>query len=156
MRPVPLLPQLLAELAATRRVLVVAAVARAAVAARLAGLGLGGVAEAVGPEEAPAAAGERAALLAAALKGSAPGGDAGHGQPPPWFVVDTVADARLAAAVGARPLGVAWGRQGPGRLRAAGVEEVVDTPLALVRTVDPEVAGDVLGLGHGGVTAPET
>lgn len=148
-RPVPLLPPLLAELAAGRRLLVVAVVARAAVAARLAGLGLGGAAEAVGPDEAPAVAGERAALLAAALAGAAAeaGGSPAGDRQQPWFVVDTVADARLAGAVGARPLGVAWGRHGPERLRAAGVEEVVDTPVALARAVDPAAAVDLLGLG---------
>ena len=147
-RPLPLLPQLLAELAAGRRLLVVAAVARAAVAARLAALGLAG-AEAVGPDGAPAVASERATLLAAALAGSGAGAarPTGASGEPPWFVVDTVADARLAAAVGARPLGVTWGRQGPERLRAAGVEEVVDTPVALARAVDPAAAADLLGLG---------
>ncbi len=135
LRPFPLMPQVLNELATARDVVIVTANAEGLVRAFLRRHGIEGVAVA-GAESGTSKVEKIERLLAEHA-----------GQELTWFVSDTAGDMREARLAGVKPLGVAWGWHEPEQLLAAGAEAIVDTPADLLAVVAPELTADFLGIG---------
>jgi len=135
LRPFPLMPQVLSELAEARRVVVVTSNTEDLVGAFLDRHGVAGV------EVAGAESGESKVRKIERLLADHPG------QERVWFASDTAGDMREARLAGVTPLGVAWGWHDPGLLLEAGAEAVADTPADLLALVAPELRSDFLGIG---------
>lgn len=118
------IPETLAALGATHRVVVVTSNTEAVVAHWLEVHGVRGVAQIAGPETAASKI-EKIRMLAAAHPR----------QETVWFVGDTTGDMREARAAGAVPLGVAWGWHEPARLLEAGAAGIAATPAEIVAIV---------------------
>ena len=103
LRPFPLMPEVLADLAEARHLVIVSSNAGDVVELFLKRHGIAGVAEVAGAE-----AGRSKVAKVEALIARFPG------QANYWFVGDTAGDMREARLAGARPLGVAWGWHEPG------------------------------------------
>ena len=136
LRPFPLMPEVLNDLAEARHLVVVSSNASDVVELFLKRHGISGVAEVAGAE-----AGRGKVAKIEALMARFPG------QAAYWFVGDTAGDMREARLAGATPLGVAWGWHGREELEAAGAERIADTPADLLAIVAPELAADFLGTG---------
>ena len=136
LRPFPLMPEVLADLAEARYLVIVSSNASDVVELFLKRHGIAGIAEVAGAE-----AGRSKVAKVEALMARFPG-QAGY-----WFVGDTAGDMREARLAGATPLGVAWGWHGREQLEAAGAERIADTPADLLAIVAPELAADFLGTG---------
>lgn len=136
LRPFPLMPEVLADLAEARYLVIVSSNASDVVELFLKRHAIAGVAEVAGAE-----AGRSKVAKVEALIARFPG------QASYWFVGDTAGDMREARLAGAMPLGVAWGWHGREQLEAAGAERIADTPAALLAIVAPELAADFLGTG---------
>ena len=136
LRPFPLMPEVLADLAEARYLVIVSSNATDVVELFLKRHAIAGVAEVAGAE-----AGRSKVAKVEALMARFPG-QAGY-----WFVGDTAGDMREARLAGATPLGVAWGWHGREQLEAAGAECIADTPADLLAIVAPELAADFLGTG---------
>jgi phosphoglycolate phosphatase len=136
LRPFPLMPEVLNDLAEARHVVIVSSNASDVVELFLKRHGIAGVAEVAGAE-----AGRGKVAKIEALMARFPG------QAAYWFVGDTAGDMREARLAGATPLGVAWGWHGREELEAAGAERIADTPADLLAIVAPELAADFLGTG---------
>ena len=135
LRPFPLMPQVLEELAEARDVVVVTSNAESLVQAFLKRHHVAGVAVA-GAETGQSKVEKIERLLAQ------------HpGQELTWFVSDTAGDMREARLAGVTPLGVAWGWHGPEQLLEAGAEAIAKTPADVLAIVAPELAADFLGVG---------
>ena len=136
LRPFPLMPEVLTELAEARHLVIVSSNASDVVELFLKRHGITGVAEVAGAE-----AGRGKVAKVEALIARFPG------QSSYWFVGDTAGDMREARLAGAAPLGVAWGWHGRDQLVAAGAERIAETPADLLAIVAPELAADFLGTG---------
>ena len=136
LRPFPLMPEVLADLAEARYLVIVSSNASDVVELFLKRHAIAGVAEVAGAE-----AGRSKVAKVEAVMARFPG-QAGY-----WFVGDTAGDMREARLAGATPLGVAWGWHGREQLEAAGAERIADTPADLLAIVAPELAADFLGTG---------
>jgi len=136
LRPFPLMPEVLADLAEARYLVIVSSNASDVVELFLKRHAIAGVAEVAGAE-----AGRSKVAKVEALMARFPG------QASYWFVGDTAGDMREARLAGATPLGVAWGWHGREQLEAAGAERIADTPADLLAIVAPELAADFLGTG---------
>jgi len=136
LRPFPLMPEVLADLAEARHLVIVSSNASDVVERFLRRHGIAGVAEVAGAE-----AGRSKVVKIEALMSRFPG------QERYWFVADTAGDMREARLAGATPLGVAWGWHGREKLEAAGAERIAETPAELLAIVAPELAADFLGTG---------
>ena len=135
LRPFPLMPQVLNELASARRVVVVTSNAEHLVRAFLDKHGIDDV-DVAGAESGRSKVEKIERLLA------------DHpGQELTWFVSDTAGDMREARLAGVTPLGVAWGWHEPEQLLAAGAEAIADTPADLLAIVAPDLRADFLGIG---------
>jgi len=136
LRPFPLMPEVLADLAEARYLVIVSSNASDVVELFLKRHAIAGVAEVAGAE-----AGRSKVAKVEALMARFPG------QASYWFVGDTAGDMREARLAGVTPLGVAWGWHGREQLEAAGAERIADTPADLLAIVAPELAADFLGTG---------
>lgn len=136
LRPFPLMPEVLADLAEARYLVIVSSNATDVVELFLKRHAIAGVAEVAGAE-----AGRSKVAKVEALMARFPG------QASYWFVGDTAGDMREARLAGVTPLGVAWGWHGREQLEAAGAERMADTPADLLAIVAPELAADFLGTG---------
>ena len=136
LRPFPLMPEVLAELAQARHVAIVTSNDGDLVKAFLRRHRIAGVAEVMGE-----AAGQSKTAKIEALMARFPG------QETYWFVGDTAGDMREARRAGATPLGVAWGWHEPELLEAAGAERIAASPADLLAIVAPELSADFLGIG---------
>lgn len=136
LRPFPLMPQVLADLAEARYLVIVSSNASDVVELFLKRHDLAGIAEVAGAEAGCSKVAKVEALIARF-----------PGQATYWFVGDTVGDMREARLAGATPLGVAWGWHGREQLEAAGAERIAETPADLLAIVAPELAADFLGTG---------
>jgi len=136
LRPFPLMPEVLADLAEARYLVIVSSNATDVVELFLKRHAIAGVAEVAGAE-----AGRSKVAKVEALIARFPG------QASYWFVGDTAGDMREARLAGVTPLGVAWGWHGREQLEAAGAERIADTPADLLAIVAPELAADFLGTG---------
>jgi phosphoglycolate phosphatase len=136
LRPFPLMPEVVAELAETRHLAMFALGDGELVKTFLRRRRIVGVGEVVGGgvDESRAAAIET-------LMTRFPG------QETYWFVGATAGDIRAARQAGATPLGVAWGWHDPELLEAAGAERVAASPVDLLAIVAPELSADFLGMG---------
>jgi phosphoglycolate phosphatase len=136
LRLFPLMPEVLADLAEARYLVIVSSNASDVVELFLKRHAIAGVAEVAGAE-----AGRSKVAKVEALIARFPG------QASYWFVGDTAGDMREARLAGATPLGVAWGWHGREQLEAAGAERIAETPADLLAIVAPELAADFLGTG---------
>jgi phosphoglycolate phosphatase len=136
LRPFPLMPEVLTDLAEARHLVIVTSNASDVVELFLKRRGIAGVAEVAGAEAGRSKVDKVKALIARF-----------PGQASYWFVGDTAGDMREARLAGATPLGVAWGWHGREQLEAAGAERIADTPADLLAIVAPELAADFLGTG---------
>ena len=136
LRPFPLMPEVLNDLAEARHVVIVSSNASDVVELFLKRHGIAGVAEVAGAESGRSKVAKVEALMARF-----------PGQPCYWFVGDTTGDMREARLAGATPLGVAWGWHGREQLEKAGAERIAETPADLLAIVAPELAADFLGTG---------
>lgn len=136
LRPFPLMPEVLADLAEARYLVIVSSNATDVVELFLKRHAIAGVAEVAGAE-----AGRSKVAKVEALMARFPA------QASYWFVGDTAGDMREARLAGVTPLGVAWGWHGREQLEAAGAERIADTPADLLAIVAPELAADFLGTG---------
>jgi phosphoglycolate phosphatase len=136
LRPFPLMPEVLRELADARHLVIVSSNTADVVEAFLRRHDLRGVAEVAGAE-----AGQSKVEKVRGLIERFPG------QAVYWFVGDTAGDMREARLAGATPVGVAWGWHGPELLEEAGAERIAQTPADLLAIVAPELSADFLGSG---------
>jgi len=136
LRPFPLMPEVLAELAEARHLVIVTSNDGDLVRTFLRRHGIAGVAEVAGAE-----AGQSTTAKIEALMARFPG------QKTYWFVGDTAGDMREARRAGATPLGVVWGWHDPALLEAAGAERVAVSPADLLAIVAPDLSADFLGMG---------
>ena len=137
LRPFPLMPQVLTELASARRVVVVTSNEELVVRAFLVKHRIDGV-EVAGAETGRSKVEKIERLLA----------EHPH-QEPVWFVSDTAGDMREARLAGVTPLGVSWGWHEPEQLLEAGAEAIADTPADMLAIVAPDLTADFLGVGGG-------
>jgi phosphoglycolate phosphatase len=135
LRPFPLMPEVLNELAEARHVVIVSSNSAEVIEGFLRRHGIVGVAGIAGAE-----AGQSKVAKIEELRGRFPQQEAC------WFVGDTAGDMREARAAGVLPLGVAWGWHDPERLRAAGAERIAADPADLLAIVAPDLRSDFLGL----------
>jgi phosphoglycolate phosphatase len=135
LRPFPLMPEVLNELAEARHVVIVSSNSAEVIEGFLRRHAIVGVAEIAGAE-----AGQSKVTKIEELRGRFPQQEAC------WFVGDTAGDMREARAAGVLPLGVAWGWHDPERLRAAGAERIAADPADLLAIVAPDLRSDFLGL----------
>ena len=136
LKPFPLVPQVLEDLADARTVVIVTSSPAEVVEGWLRTHEVHGVAEVAGAETARSKVEKIQALLA-----SFPG------QEVYWYVGDTAGDIREAREAGVTPLGVSWGWHEPEMLMEAGAERVAYSPAELLTIIAPELAGDFFGAG---------
>jgi phosphoglycolate phosphatase len=136
LRPFPLMPEVLGELAEARHLVVVTSNTADVVEAFLRRHRIHGVAEIAGAE-----AGQSKVEKIRGLVARFPD------QAEYWFVGDTAGDMREARLAGATPVGVAWGWHAPEELEEAGAERIARTPADLLAIVAPELSADFLGHG---------
>jgi phosphoglycolate phosphatase len=131
LKPVPLMPQVLQELADVRTVVIVTSGPDDVVRGWLRGHDVGGVHEVAGAETARSKV-DKIRTLRARFPG----------QDVYWYVGDTSGDIREASEAGATPVGVAWGWHEPRQLLEAGAERVAATPAELLTILAPELTHD--------------
>ena len=136
LKPFPLVPQVLEDLADARTVVIVTSSPAEVVEGWLRTHEVHGVSEVAGAETARSKVEKIHALLAGF-----------PGQEVCWFVGDTAGDVREAREAGVTPLGVSWGWHEPEQLMKAGAERVAFSPAELLTIIAPELAGDFFGAG---------
>jgi phosphoglycolate phosphatase len=136
LKPFPLVPEVLQDLAETRTVVIVTSSPGEVVEGWLRSHEVHGVAEVAGAESARSKVEKIQALVARF-----------PGQEVYWYVGDTAGDIREAREAGVTPLGVAWGWHEPEMLLEAGAERIVASPAELLTIVAPEQARDFFGTG---------
>lgn len=136
LKPFPLIPQVLEDLADARTVVIVTSSPTEVVEGWLRTHEVHGVTEVAGAETARSKVEKIHALLARF-----------PGQEVYWYVGDTAGDIREAREAGVTPLGVSWGWHEPEQLMDAGAARVAFSPAALLTIVAPELAGDFFGAG---------
>jgi phosphoglycolate phosphatase len=134
LKPFPLMPQVLEELADVRTVVVVTSSPDEVVGGWLRAHDVPGVSEVAGAETARSKVEKIHALQ-----------ERFPGQDVYWYVGDTTGDIREAREAGATPVGVAWGWHEPQELGEAGAERVAATPAELLTILAPELAHDFFG-----------
>jgi phosphoglycolate phosphatase len=134
LKPVPLMPQVLEELADVRAVVIVTSSPDDVVEGWLRGHDVVGVAEIAGAETARSKVDKIHALR-----------ERFPGQDVYWYVGDTSGDIREAREAGATPVGVAWGWHEPQLLLEAGAERIAATPAELLTILAPELTHDFFG-----------
>ena len=136
LRPFPLMPEVLRELAEARHLVIVTSNATDVVEGFFRRHAIGGLAEIAGSETGQSKVDKIGTLVARF-----------PGQSRYWFVGDTAGDMREARLAGVTPLGVAWGWHAPEVLEEAGAEGIAETPVDLLAIVAPELSADFLGVG---------
>lgn len=136
LKPFPLMPQVLEELADVREIVIVTSSPTDVVEGWLRSHDVPGVSEVAGAEVARSKAEKMRALMARYPQ-----------QKVYWYVGDTVGDVREAREAGATPVGVAWGWHEPELLLEAGAELIAPSPAELLGIVAPELTTDFFGLG---------
>jgi phosphoglycolate phosphatase len=136
LKPFPLVPQVLEDLAEARTVVIVTSSPGEVVEGWLRTHEVHGVSEVAGAETARSKVEKIHALLARF-----------PGQEAYWYVGDTAGDIREAREAGVTPLGVSWGWHEPQQLMEAGAERVAFSPAELLTIVAPGLAGDFFGAG---------
>ena len=136
LKPFPLVPQVLEELADVRTVVIVTSSPTEVVEGWLRTHEVHGVSEIAGAEMARSKVDKIHALQ-----------ERFAGQDVYWYVGDTAGDVREAREAGATPVGVAWGWHEPQLLVEAGAERVAASPAELLTILAPEMAGDFFGAG---------
>jgi phosphoglycolate phosphatase len=136
LKPFPLVPEVLQDLAETRTVVIVTSSPGEVVEGWLRSHEVHGVAEVAGAESARSKVEKIQALVARF-----------PGQEVYWYVGDTAGDIREAREAGVTPLGVACGWHEPEMLLEAGAERIVASPAELLTIVAPEQARDFFGTG---------
>ena len=134
LKPFPLMPQVLEELADVRTVVIVTSSPNDVVEGWLRGHDVPGVAEVAGADTALSKVDKIRALR-----------ERFPGQDVYWYVGDTSGDVREAREAGATPVGVAWGWHEPEQLLEAGAERVAGSPAELLTILAPELAHDFFG-----------
>jgi phosphoglycolate phosphatase len=134
LKPFPLVPQVLEELAGARTVVIVTSSPGDVVKAWLRGHEVVGVSEVAGAETARSKVEKIHALQ-----------ERFPDQAVYWYVGDTTGDIREAREAGATPVGVAWGWHEPQSLLAAGAEVIAASPAELLTIVAPELSHDFFG-----------
>lgn len=134
LKPFPLMPQVLEELAEARTVVVVTSSPNDVVEGWLRSHDVGGVSEVAGAETARSKVEKIRALQ-----------ERFPGQTEYWYVGDTAGDIREAREARATPVGVAWGWHEPGLLLEAGAERIAATPAELLAILAPELSHDFFG-----------
>jgi len=134
LKPFPLVPEVLEDLADARTVIVVTSSPTEVVEGWLRTHEVHGVSEVAGAETARSKVEKIDALLARF-----------PGQEVYWYVGDTAGDIREAREAGVTPLGVAWGWHEPEQLMEAGAERVAASPVELLTILAPELTGDFFG-----------
>lgn len=134
LKPFPLMPQVLEELAGACTVVVVTSSPNEVVEGWLRSHEVTGIAEVAGAETARSKVEKIRALR-----------ERFPGQAVYWYVGDTAGDIREAREAGATPVGVAWGWHEPRMLIEAGAERVAATPAELLTILAPELAHDFFG-----------
>ncbi len=134
LRPFPLVPEVLEDLADARTVVVVTSSPTEVVEGWLRTHEVHGVSEVAGAEAARSKVEKINALLARF-----------PGQEVYWYVGDTAGDIREAREAGVTPLGVAWGWHEPEQLMEAGAERIAASPAELLTILAPELTGDFFG-----------
>lgn len=136
LKPFPLVPQVLEDLADARTVVVVTSSPAEVVGGWLRTHEVHGVSEVAGAEAARSKVEKIRALLRRF-----------PGQDVYWYVGDTAGDIHEAREAGVTPVGVAWGWHEPELLLEAGAECIAASPAELLTIVAPELAGDFFGAG---------
>jgi phosphoglycolate phosphatase len=136
LKPFPLVPEVLEDLADARTVIVVTSSPTEVVEGWLRTHEVHGVTEIAGAETARSKV-EKIHALQARFPG----------QEVYWYVGDTAGDIREAREAGVTPLGVSWGWHEPEMLMEAGAERVAFSPAELLTIIAPELAGDFFGAG---------
>jgi len=136
LKPFPLVPEVLEDLADARTVIVVTSSPTEVVGGWLRTHEVHGVSEVAGAETARSKVEKIDALLARF-----------PGQEVYWYVGDTAGDIREAREAGVTPLGVAWGWHEPEQLMEAGADRVAASPAELLTILAPELTGDFFGAG---------
>lgn len=135
LRPFPLVPQVLAELAEAFTVMIVTSSPGEVVEGWLRRHAVKGVDSVLGAEAGSSKTEKMQALMARF-----------PGQTAYWYVGDTAGDIREAREAGATPLGVAWGWHEPRRLVEAGAERIAASPADLLTIIAPGLAHDFFGV----------
>jgi phosphoglycolate phosphatase len=134
LKPFPLVPEVLEDLADARTVVIVTSSPAEVVEGWLRTHQVHGVTEVAGAETARSKV-EKIHALQARFPG----------QEVYWYVGDTAGDVREAREAGVTPLGVSWGWHEPEMLMEAGAERVAFSPAELLTIVAPELAHDFFG-----------
>ena len=136
LKPFPLVPQVIEDLATARSVVIVTSSPTEVVEGWLRAHEVPGMAEVAGAETARSKVEKIDALLARF-----------PGQEVYWYVGDTAGDIREAREAGVAPLGVSWGWHEPEMLMEAGAKRIAFSPAELLTIVAPELSGDFFGAG---------
>jgi phosphoglycolate phosphatase len=136
LKPFPLVPEVLEDLADARTVVIVTSSPTDVVEGWLRTHEVHGVAEVAGAETARSKVEKIHTLLARF-----------PGQEVYWYVGDTAGDIREAREAGVTPVGVAWGWHDPELLVEAGAERIAASPAELLGIVAPELTRDFFGAG---------
>ena len=134
LKPFPLVPQVIEELADARTVVVVTSSPNDVVKGWLRAHDVPGVSEVAGAETAHSKV-EKIRDLRERFPG----------QSRYWYVGDTAGDVREAREAGATPVGVSWGWHEPQMLLDAGADRVAATPAELLTILAPELAHGFFG-----------
>jgi phosphoglycolate phosphatase len=134
LRPFPLVPEVLEDLADARTVVIVTSSPGEVVEGWLRTHEVHGVSEVAGAETARSKVEKIQALQ-----------ERFPGQEVYWYVGDTAGDIREAREAGATPVGVAWGWHEPEMLSEAGAERIAATPAELLAILAPELTHDFFG-----------
>jgi len=134
LKPFPLVPEVLEDLADARTVVIVTSSPTDVVEGWLRTHEVHGVTEVAGAEAARSKV-EKIHRLQERFPG----------QEVYWYVGDTAGDIREAREAGATPVGVAWGWHEPELLDEAGAERVAATPAELLAILAPELTHDFFG-----------
>lgn len=134
LKPFPLVPAVIEDLADARTVVIVTSSPAEVVQGWLRTHEVHGVSEVAGAETARSKVEKIHALLARF-----------PGQENYWYVGDTAGDIREARAAGVTPIGVSWGWHEPEQLVEAGAEHIAQTPAELLTILAPELAHDFFG-----------
>jgi phosphoglycolate phosphatase len=134
LKPFPLVPEVLEDLADARTVVIVTSSPTDVVEGWLRTHEVHGITEVAGAESARSKVDKIHALQ-----------ERFPGQGVYWYVGDTAGDVREAREAGVTPVGVAWGWHEPEMLVEAGAERIAATPAELLTILAPELAHDFFG-----------
>ncbi len=134
LKPFPLVPEVLEDLADARTVVIVTSSPTDVVEGWLRTHEVHGITEVAGAEAARSKVEKIDALQ-----------ERFPGQEVYWYVGDTAGDVREAREAGATPVGVAWGWHEPEMLVEAGAERIAAAPAELLTILAPELTHDFFG-----------